>query len=239
MSSTPTPPVQEFDSYRDVYKAQVDEAINFAGASHDFFIRGKADYLTQLIENNFGKNEAVRALDVGCGHGFIHPHLVSQNKSLELFGVDHAASVIEVARENNPTVTYKAHDGKTLPFADDFFSVSYAICVMHHVPPPDWKDFLAEMKRVTKPNGLIVIFEHNPLNPLTLKVVNDCPMDKDAVLLRASTLKTLFREVGLPNILSKNIFFTPFDKGFFRWLDRRLGWMPFGAQYYVAARKDQ
>ena len=47
------------------------------------------------------------------------------------------------------------------------------------------------------PGGAIVIFENNPFNPVTRKIVNDCPYDKDAILLKPSKLKTLLIDAGL------------------------------------------
>ena len=43
--------------------------------------------------------------------------------------------------------------------------------------------------------------------------------------------------MGLKYLEKKYIFFTPFDMKPFSILDRFLGWLPLGAQYFVAARK--
>ena len=42
-----------------------------------------------------------------------------------------------------------------------------------------------ELKRVLRAGGACVIFEHNPLNPLTVQAVNTCPFDENAVLIKA------------------------------------------------------
>lgn len=230
----------EFDQYRDTYAEQINQSLAFSGQSHDFFTQVKADYLTQIFsDKNFFKGE-IDALDVGCGHGLIHPYLLAQNKNkLKLSGVDIASSVVEVARNNNEQVSYESYDGVNLPYADNSFDIAFAICVMHHVPPSQWISFLREIKRTIKINGLLVIFEHNPINPITQSIVKNCPLDKDAILIRSRTMKNLMQQAGLTMIKRNFILFTPFDKSFFRKLDRKLGWLPLGAQYYSLSRKSE
>ena len=60
---------------------------------------------------------------------------------------------------------------------------SIAICVLHHVPMSNRFKLVNEMVRVARPQGIVAIFEHNPLNPLTRHAVNSCELDKDAILL--------------------------------------------------------
>jgi ubiquinone/menaquinone biosynthesis C-methylase UbiE len=93
--------------------------------------------------------------------------LTQSKLSLRLTGIDVASTVVEEARAANPGVTYHDYDGDRLPYPDQSFDAAYTIAVMHHVPPPQWPAFLQEMRRVVRPGGLIVIFEHNPINPLT------------------------------------------------------------------------
>jgi hypothetical protein len=108
---------------------------------------------------------------------------------------------------------------------------------MHHVPPDDLEGFMGEMHRVTKKGGLVVVFEHNPLNPLTRHAVDRCTLDEDAILLGRSQIRGLFSRAGIEAMESRYLFFTPFAGGFFQKLDRALGWLPLGAQYYVAGWK--
>lgn len=175
-----------------------------------------------------------RILDLGCGHGYIHPYLC--RSGYEIVGVESAVEVLHVAHADNPDVSYVGYDGKKLPFATHSFDVVYAICVMHHVPPMQWPGFLNEIRRVLRPNGIIVIFEHNPLNPLTRYVVASNEIDADAVLISARSLRGLLKQNGFAKVSTRNILFTPFSSRVFRIIDERLGWLPFGAQYYSVGR---
>jgi SAM-dependent methyltransferase len=104
---------------------------------------------------------------------------------------------------------------------------------MHHVPPAQWPAFAAEMKRVVRPGGLAVVFEHNPFNPLTRRVVSNCEFDADAVLLRPKQTRALLADAGFRDLQSRSILSVPsFGKGT-RAVDLALGRLPLGAQYFV------
>jgi len=235
--------MKEFDHYRDGYSQQIDNAIAFSGQTQDFYTRVKARCLLEMFAqlrpgpataaNSEGRLEV---LDVGCGQGLIHPYFTPETTNLKLTGIDVAGTVIDEAREANPHVHYDVYDGERLPYADKGFDAAYAIAVMHHVPPGNWQSFLAEMRRVVRPGGLVAIVEHNPVNPLTQWIVKTCPFDENAVLLRSSRLAQLFRATGFRDVERRFIIFTPFESDFFRRLEAGLSWLPLGAQYCMAAR---
>ncbi|QPF93895.1 class I SAM-dependent methyltransferase [Bradyrhizobium commune] len=230
----------EFDQYRDGYSQQIDNAIAFSGQPQDFFTRAKARYLLDVFSTvrsqlKEGALRPLDVLDIGCGQGLIHPHLPPEKSGIRLTGIDVAGTVIEEARASNPDVHYDVYEGTRLPYQDRSFDIAYAIAVMHHVPPDDWKSFLVEAARVVRPGGLVIIIEHNPVNPLTQKIVRSCPFDQNAVLLHSGQLAKLFRAAGLVDPKRQFIIFTPFDTPFFHRLDTSLGWLPLGAQYCMAA----
>ena len=55
--------------------------------------------------------------------------------------------------------------------------------VLHHVRPSDRADLVGELATRLAPGGRLVVFEHNPLNPVTVNAVQACAFDADAVLL--------------------------------------------------------
>ena len=220
----------EFDRYGETYEAAVDEAISFAGKEHDFYLEAKARRLLELTRRHLGSGRP-RALDVGCGVGLVDRHL---SPRLELHGVDVSPAMVERAQTANPDVSYRVYDGRRLPFADGELDLAFAICVLHHVDPPDRGALLAEMARVTRPGGLVVVFEHNPLNPLTRRVVRDCAFDAGVELLGRRELERLYRGAGLGLLGTEYLLFFPWRMDA---LERRLTWLPLGAQYVVAARR--
>lgn len=233
MSEKPTE--SEFDAYRESYSDAVNKAISYSGFDVDFFTRAKAERLMSLIDRHIGNPKDLSALDVGCGVG--NSHALLEKRIGKVSGVDPSSECIAEAMKRNPNIPYTVSDGNMLPYGDECFDVTFAICVMHHVPPEKWKLFLSEMTRVTKPGGMVLVFEHNPLNPLVRKVVSSCPFDRNAVLLRKGTLMRYLNEVGLKSVFGRYILTVPSISGWFRTLDDSLGFVPSGAQYYVAGHR--
>lgn len=225
----------DFDRITETYERDINDAIAFAGMEHTFFIDVKRDRLVQLAAGHFGDVGKLDVLDLGCGLGAYHPGL--ENVFHELHGTDVSAKSVEMAAERHPFVAYSSFDGVTMPYPDGRFDMVYTICVMHHVPPAQWKGFVAEMKRVLRPNGLALVFEHNPYNPATQYIVKSCPIDKDAVLLRPGKLRALFNEAGFDEVTTRTMLSVPPKGGFLSGVDRFLGHLPFGAQYWLSAVK--
>jgi ubiquinone/menaquinone biosynthesis C-methylase UbiE len=221
----------EFDSYDQNYDEAVNSAIAFSGLKVDFFTRAKAQYIARILTERFGDLSRLDLLDVGCGIGNIHRFFAGKVRSVR--AVDVSSACIATARQRNPWVDYRHYDGDRLPFADATFDVAFTICVMHHVLPPQWPAFAREMRRVVKTGGVGLVFEHNPLNFLTRRVVSSCEFDKDAILLPASQTQCLLQDAGFSNVVTRYILAVPAANQAFQEVDKLFGRLPLGAQYYA------
>jgi SAM-dependent methyltransferase len=226
--------IGDFDRHADTYRDDVENAIAWSGKDVDYFAEGKANLLVDLAQRRLGNPATLRALDVGCGVGVTDRFLTDHFG--ELHGVDIASDAVEKARETNPRVHYESYDGGALPFRDDTVDIAFTICVIHHVPPADWSVFASEMRRVVRPGGLVAVFEHNPLNPLTRVSVSRCPFDEDVTLLRAGTAARLLDEAGLHPVERRFFYFLPVRDVAASRFERALRRVPLGAQYFVAAQ---
>jgi ubiquinone/menaquinone biosynthesis C-methylase UbiE len=224
----------EFDHYLDTYEEEVNKCIGIFGQKHEFFVRHKAEILLPAFATVDENASKLKVLDVGCGTGMLH-RLISGAVG-ELHGADVSGLSIEIAREHNPTVQYKTYDGQALPYAEASFDCAFAICVLHHVPVEQWAAFLEDMIRVVRPGGLVLLVEHNPLNPATQWVVKTCKFDANAHMVKPWTLRRLLKSAGVEHPSVKHVLFTPFDAKAFRRLDRLLSAVPLGAQYVVSGR---
>jgi len=218
-----------FDSYRASYRDAVQSSIDFSGLRHDFFQRAKAQVLRALIAERLGEDAKPAMLDVGCGVGSLHPLLRHTVGSLS--GIDVSAESIAQARADNPHGEYRAFDGRRFPYDSARFDLATAICVLHHVAPPDWPGFVAEMRRVVRPGGLVCVIEHNPLNPLTRLAVMRCEFDRDARLLSAGRTRRLMAEAGFSALDTRFFLLLPWENAPARRLEKALRHLPFGAQY--------
>jgi SAM-dependent methyltransferase len=220
--------VELFDNYRRNYRAVVQSSIDFSGLPHDFFLRAKAELLRELIAERLGGGRPAM-LDVGCGVGGLHPLL--RGTVGRLAGIDVSHESIAQARADNREVDYQAFDGKTFPHESASFNLVTAICVLHHVPPAAWGGFMAELRRVVRPGGLVCVIEHNPLNPLTRLAVMRCEFDRDAHLLGARKTQGLLAAGGLREVDARYFLLLPWAGGLAHRIETGLRRVPFGAQY--------
>ena len=226
---------EDFDRLTSAYEEKVNEALAFGGYEHGFYIDVKRDEILRQARERFICLDALEVLDLGCGIGAYHFGL--EAKFARLHGIDVSPRSVEIARQNHPFVDYASFDGGDLPYAENRFDLIFTICVMHHVPPLQWQSFAREIHRTLKPGGLVLVFEHNPYNPATQFIVRSCEIDKDAVLLKPFEVRRLFSDAGFEDVRTRTILSVPPAGKILFWLDRMLGYLPFGAQYYMSASK--
>lgn len=227
--------MSDFDAYdASAYRAAVRRATRFSGQDHDFFLRAKADHLVDAVRRQGRDPATASLLDVGSGVGLMEPFLVEPFGAIS--GCDVSRVAVDEARAANPAVDYRFVAGRTLPFDDAAFDVTIAGAVLHHVPGEARPEFVAELARVTRPGGVIAVFEHNPLNPFTRLVVARCPFDEGVALLRPKEVASLARAAGMVPRELRYLLFFPADRPIIRALERRLlRRVPLGAQYCALA----
>jgi SAM-dependent methyltransferase len=116
------------------------------------------------------------ALDVGCGTGALAARLAGAG--YEMTGVDPSAGMLEVLRRRCPAVNAVQASGTELPFADDSFELVLTVATMHHIATPGAvRRTLAEMIRVSRPGGRVLIWDHNPRNPYWSSLMGRVPQD--------------------------------------------------------------
>jgi SAM-dependent methyltransferase len=221
-----------FNEYSETYEAEIERSIRFIRQDAVFFTEVKAAEILQSARRHFGATDGLNLLDVGCGPGVTDAYLLPHVGSLT--GVDVSVELVERAARNNPGASYFTSDGQVLPFEDGSFDVTFAICVVHHVEPDGWEAFASELARVTRPGGLVMIAEHNPVNPLTRLAVSRCEFDEGAVLLGPRRVAALLEAAGTRVVASRYILFFPWRGRGFRGVERYLGKLPLGAQYLIA-----
>ena len=113
-------------------------------------------YHVQLILEYFGDLRTGRALDVGCGKGRFARILKERNPDALVAGLDLAEAMLRfVPKEIAPCSASMTH----LPFTNDSFDAAYATESLEHAV--DIEQAVAEICRVVKPGGKIVIIDKN------------------------------------------------------------------------------
>ena len=84
-----------------------------------------------------------------------------------------------------------------------------------------------------RPGAPLMIYEHNPLNPLTVRAVNTCPLDENAVLIGGREMMRRCNAQGFLNSRLEYRVFFPAALRQLRPLENHLRWLPAGAQYAI------
>lgn len=197
-------PHTEFDEYAQSYDEILEECLGGAGSQGavDYFSRGKALYLARLLGQNFRG----RVLDYGCGHGRVARDLLEMLPGATVHGYD-------VSEKTIASTDAALRQRAMLTSSQDDLAPSYdlilAAGVLHHVPPSERKNFMTSLSSKLAPGGHLVIFEHNPLNPFTRRVVKRCIFDRGVTLSPASSTCELLVSVGLRVARRDYIAFIP------------------------------
>lgn len=128
-------------------------------AQNDKFFEQAFDYIARVL--NAPKNSTI--LDVGCGTCAHSIRLA--NRGFLVQAVDFSESVLKEAEAEVKTngleikISIQCEDILSLPFEDEAFR--YILCwgVLMHIP--DLEKATAELTRVLKPGGMLVIGENN------------------------------------------------------------------------------
>jgi ArsR family transcriptional regulator len=107
----------------------------------------------------------LRVADVGTGTGALLPVLAAT--AAEVVAIDHSAAMLARARRRcrdagYSSVAFHQADVLALPFADGVFDAVFCSMVLHHVATP--LAALAELARITRPGGAVVLIDFTPHN---------------------------------------------------------------------------
>jgi ubiquinone/menaquinone biosynthesis C-methylase UbiE len=185
-----------FDSIATVY----DDALPAHVVEH--YLRKRTKFVIEHCPRGEG-------LDVGCGTGVLATRLAEAG--YEMSGVDPSDGMLDILRERTPGIRAVQGSGTSLPFTDDTFDLVLTVAVMHHIAEPeDVRRTLAEMVRVAKPSGRILVWDHNPRNPYWGRLMARVPQDtgEERLIPEAEVVGGL-REAGAEILLATQLSMVP------------------------------
>lgn len=201
------------------------------GKSHKYFIQVKSSELLKILAK-YGHSPD-RVLDLGCGTGEAEQILCKYFGHIT--GIDLSEGMINEAKKKDlVNCEFRQADVARLPFPDEHFDLVFSFCLFHHLPENQLEQSISEVVRVTRKSAMLMVFEHNPRNPITRLVVKRSPIDKGVVLLSASRLEQIYRKANIDILEKRYIVFFPRLMSFLRPVEALLYKIPYGGQYCFA-----
>jgi SAM-dependent methyltransferase len=220
----------EFDRFADNYAGLVDESTALSGETSEYFVRYKVNYLTTVLGRG-----ARNILDYGCGVGTLSAALSEELPESTIDGFDvSTSSLAKVDRKLAARGVFTSDFDDLRPHYD-LIVVSN---VLHHIERRDRQDVVTRLSARLAEGARILIFEHNPLNPLTRLVVSRCPFDEGVKLLSPAEITRYFRDARLRRVRRDYIVFFPRSLARLRPIEHRFRWCAAGAQFAMLGQKD-
>ena len=219
-----------FDQYADSYQGVHSENVRVTGESSEYFAQYKARYVARRLGAQFSG----KILDYGCGVGMVSSFMKQLLPKATVDGFDLSAASLA-----NVDSVLRAQGIFTCAWNEvrDNYDAVVLSNVMHHVPPDKRLEVIASIRDRIAPGGVLIIIEHNPLNPLTRWAVANCAFDDDAILIPSKEAKDFVSHSGLQVVRRDYIVFFPHLLSWLRRLEPYLKWCPAGAQYALVAQR--
>jgi 2-polyprenyl-6-hydroxyphenyl methylase / 3-demethylubiquinone-9 3-methyltransferase len=149
---------------------------------HGSVTPGRLAYFRGVLTRQFRAGPAgLRALDIGCGGGFLAEEFAALG--CRVTGVDPSLASISAARAHAAgrglPIDYRVGRGEDLPVPDAAFDVAYCCDVLEHVS--DLERVISETARVLTPGGLYLFDTINRTlmsKLLAIKVMQEWPLTR-------------------------------------------------------------
>lgn len=212
--------------------------------------------LAQIFKAHGIQGAAV--LDLGCGFGRLFETYLPHGQAFTL--LDYANNMLDQAKDrlgHRPNVQFVQGNALDLPFGSSQFDLIVSIRTLHHLP--DYRQFIAELYRVARPDAVVVFeipnFRHilnigrfflgrqkNPfvktVTPIRAGFVNFHPsMIYDAVVAQGFSILETRNVSFFRSKLFKKLISPARLAAWDLVLQRGLSWMDLTPSIYVVCRK--
>jgi SAM-dependent methyltransferase len=179
--------------------------------AYDRFVGRYGAALASAVIARVGLESGWVALDVGCGPGPLTSALADALGAERVAAVDLSEPFVRACRERVPGADVRVASAESLPFEDGGFDATLSQLVLNFLPDP--AAGLREMRRVTRPGGVIAATVWDYGGEMTmLRAFWDAAKDEDPDsagpfddYCRPDELEELWQDSGLTGVETNGI----------------------------------
>ena len=216
-----------FDDFSSNYEDKILKSFGSIDSNVNYYHSGKAKIAKRELVSSPNK-----ILDFGCGVGSMLKFLKENFNNSKFFAYDESSKSLEHVKSKYPDV-----DCLNNLNAIQKFDLIFLSNVIHHVKSNERDNLFQKIYKLLEDDGRLMIYEHNPYNPITLRIVANCEFDADAELIKKKDLIKLCDRNNFKLQKSGYIHFFPSKLRFFFDLEKYLKWFFLGAQYFCIFKK--
>jgi SAM-dependent methyltransferase len=200
--------------------------------SYERFMGRWSRRLAPLLVRFAGVHDGDTVLDVGSGTGALTAAVAKMAPSSRIVGIDPAASYVALAQSQhgNARIHFEVGDAQRIRFDNAMFDRTLSLLVVNFIP--DVRKALGEMKRVTKPKGVLAaaVWDYSESmemlrafwdEAVALAPASAAKDERNMPFCRRGDLAALWREHGLRDVVEEGLtvetrfasfddFWTPF-----------------------------
>ncbi|HMO34245.1 MAG TPA: class I SAM-dependent methyltransferase [Lacibacter sp.] len=110
------------------------------------------DFVCNSINKKYAK-----LLEIGCGPGNITKYLLSARPDFDIFGIDIAPNMIELAKKNNPTASFAIMDSRKIDEIETKYDGIVCGFCLPYLSHSDSRKFITDCYNLLNEEGLIYI----------------------------------------------------------------------------------
>ena len=141
------------DKYKETYQTWNNIAALYQDKFMDLDIYNDTyDYICNAI-----KNPKSKLLEIGCGPGNITKYLLTKRPDFEIFGIDIAPNMIELAKQNNPTAKFEVMDSRAISTLEEKFDGIVVGFCLPYLSPKDTTELITKAYNLLNEKGLLYL----------------------------------------------------------------------------------
>lgn len=141
----------------DRYKETFETWNNIASIYQDKFM--KMDLYNETYDyicNSIGKPNA-KLLEIACGPGNIANYLLSKRPDFDIFGIDIAPNMVELAKQNNPTAHFAVMDSRQIMNLDSRFDGIVGGFCLPYLSQTECNELISNSFHLLNDNGILYL----------------------------------------------------------------------------------